>query len=113
MPMQPDPNRALPKAYTKRDLFCFWNGYEHAFLAAQRRLERSEVNRGHDRRQIGTSEERQRLAQFAKELGSDRIAQYRDISASVLVETLELRAKHFEATSVKFCRKKGVIPRSW
>ena len=79
---------------------------EHTFLAAQRRLERSEVNFGHDRRQIGTSEERQRLARFAKELGSDRIAQCRDMLAPGLVETLELRAKHFEATSFKFCRKR-------
>ena len=60
---------------TQKEICSVFGVDEHAFLAAQRRLERSEVNRGHDRRQIGTSEERQRLARFTKELGSDRIAQ--------------------------------------
>ena len=55
------PMELTPKP-TKKEICAVFGVDEHAFLAAQRRLERSKLNRDHDQRQIGTSEEHQHLA---------------------------------------------------
>ena len=81
---------------TKQEICGIFGVDEKAFLAAQRRLERSVPHHCHDRRQMGTEAERQSFARLAKELGNDRNAQSRVMLAPVILETLKLRDQHFK-----------------
>ena len=61
---------------------------EHAFLAAQRRLERAEERNHHDHRQIGTADERQRRTEFDKESAGQRLAQSKQMLTPISMETI-------------------------
>ena len=72
---------------TKEEMCWLFGIDEHAFLAAQRRFERAE-ERNHDVCcQIGTTEERKRLAEFSKESAGQRLAQSKQMLAPILMET--------------------------
>ena len=74
---------------TKEEMCRLFGIDEHSFLAAQRRLERAEERNHHDRRQIGTADERQRLAEFAKESVGQRLAQSKQMLTPILMETIQ------------------------
>ena len=84
------PEPLLSPNPTKKEMCWLYGIDEHAFLAAQRRLERTKkrTKSSHDRRQIGTADERQRLAVFAKELAGQRLAQSKQMRTPILMETI-------------------------
>lgn len=59
--------------------------------AAQARQKRAEMNLGHDRRQIGTSQERLLLAEYAEVCGASRLAQTRADLTDMLWQMLDTR----------------------